>query len=111
MGYSDIPDTYMSRIPAYAFMFFNTRTIIPLQDIMVSPRPFTRFTSITIGLDSRPMSKTIANRAPSVLVPNPCTTDHTASQAASHSREAVELYLYGFHREATRVFQLHVYPC
>ena len=49
---SDIPDAYMSRILAYAFGFFNTHTIIPLQDIMVSPRPFTRFASITTGLDS-----------------------------------------------------------
>src|SRR6266481_7227789 len=77
MGCSDIPDTYMSRIPAYAFVFFNTRMIIPLQDIMVSPRPFTRSTSTTIGPDSRPTSKTTANRAPSVLMPNPCATDHT----------------------------------
>src|SRR6266481_236236 len=77
MGCSDIPDAYMSQIPAYAFVFFNTRTIIPLQDIMVSPRPFTRSTSTTTGLDSRPTSKTTANCAPSVLVPNLCTTDPT----------------------------------
>src|SRR6266481_3354130 len=77
MGCSDIPDTYMSRILAYAFGFFNTHTIIPLQDIMVSPRPSTRSASTTIGPDFRPMSKTTANRAPSVLAPNPCATDHT----------------------------------
>src|SRR6266481_3282964 len=33
-----------------------------------------------------------------------------ASQTASHSREAMEFHLHGFHREATRVFQLYVYP-
>src|SRR6266481_5938067 len=75
MGCSDIPDAYMSRIPAYAFMFFNTCMIIPLQDIMVSPRPFTRSASITTGPDSQPMSKTTANHAPSVLAPNPYATD------------------------------------
>src|SRR6266481_6116111 len=77
MGCSDILDAYMSQIPAYAFVFFNTHMIIPLQDIMVSPRPFTRSASTTIGPDSRPTSKTTANRAPSVLAPNPCATDHT----------------------------------
>src|SRR6266481_1948634 len=63
MGYSDIPDAYMSRILAYAFVFFSTRTTILLQDIMVSPRPFTRFASTTTGLDSRPTSKTTASCA------------------------------------------------
>src|SRR6266481_1087375 len=77
MGYSDILHAYMSRIPAYTFVFFSTHTIIPLQDIMVSPRPYTRFASTTIGPDSQPMSKTTANCAPLVLVPNPCATDHT----------------------------------
>src|SRR6266481_10008801 len=77
MGCSDIPDAYMSQIPAYAFVFFSNHTITHLQDIMVSPRPFTRFTSITTGLDSQPMSKTTANHAPPVPVPNLCTTDHT----------------------------------
>src|SRR6266481_3715999 len=77
MDCSDIPDAYMSWIPAYAFVFFNTHTIIPLQDIMVSPRPFTRSASITTGPDSRPMSKTTANHAPSVLTPNPYATDPT----------------------------------
>src|SRR6266481_8388772 len=76
MGYSDILDTYMSHIPAYAFMFFSTHTIIPLQDIIVSPRPFTRFASTTTGPDFQPMSKTTASHAPFVPVPNPCTTDH-----------------------------------
>src|SRR6266481_3639351 len=33
-----------------------------------------------------------------------------ASQAASHSREAVEFHLHGFHRETTQVFRLYVYP-
>src|SRR6266481_993795 len=33
-----------------------------------------------------------------------------ASQAASHSQEAMECHLHGFHREATQVFQLYVYP-
>src|SRR6266481_9889384 len=79
MGYSDILDAYISWIPAYAFVFFSTCTIIPLQDIMVSPRPFTRSTSTTIGLDSRPTSKTTANRAPSVLAPNLCATDPMGS--------------------------------
>src|SRR6266481_1995965 len=79
MGYSDIPDTYISRIPAYVFVFFNTRMTIPLQDIMVSPRPFIRSTSTTIGSDSRPTSKTTASHAPSVLTPSPCATDPTGS--------------------------------
>src|SRR6266481_5947399 len=79
MGCSDIPDAYMSQIPAYAFVLFNTCTTIPLQDIMVSPRPFTRSASITTGPDSRPSSKTTANRAPSVLMPNPCATDPMGS--------------------------------
>src|SRR6266481_5826419 len=79
MGCSEIPDAYMSQIPAYAFVFFNNRTIIPLQDIMVSPRPFTRSASTTIGPDSRPTSKTTANHAPSVLVPNLCATDPMGS--------------------------------
>src|SRR6266481_9038275 len=77
MGYSDILDAYMSQIPAYAFMFFSAHMIIPLQDFMVSPRPFTRSTSTTIGPDSQPMSKTTANHAPLVLAPNLCATDHT----------------------------------
>src|SRR6266481_8855255 len=79
MGCSDIPDAYMSWIPACAFVFFNTRMTIPLQDIMVSPRPFTRSASITTGPDSRPTSKTTENCAPSVLMPNPCATDPTGS--------------------------------
>src|SRR6266481_4788822 len=33
-----------------------------------------------------------------------------ASQAASHSREAMEFHLHGFHRETTQVFWLYVYP-
>src|SRR6266481_4618374 len=33
-----------------------------------------------------------------------------ASQAASHSREAMEFHLHGFHRQTTRVFWLYVYP-
>src|SRR6266481_7520665 len=71
-----IPDTYMSWILTYTFVFFSTCTIIPLQDITVSPRPFTRFGSITTGPDSQPMSKTTASHAPSVPAPNLCTIDH-----------------------------------
>src|SRR6266481_7722195 len=43
-----IPDAYMSQILTYTLVFFSTcttRMTIHLLDIMVSPRPFTRFTS------------------------------------------------------------------
>src|SRR6266481_5037557 len=33
-----------------------------------------------------------------------------APQTASHSQEAMEFHLHGFHREAAQVFQLHFYP-
>jgi len=56
-------------------MFFNIFMIIPLQDIMVNWRPFTKFTITITCLDFPTSSKTTANCALPVLTPSLCTTD------------------------------------
>src|SRR5882724_10527642 len=50
-------------------------TTIPLQDILIRQRHYIKFGCTTIGPDFWSLSKTTANRVPSVPVPNRCATN------------------------------------
>src|SRR6266481_9921891 len=76
MVYYAIKDESMFQIlTTYDYVFSNTRMTIHLQVIMVKPKPFIKSVSITIGPDFWSSSKTTANHAPHVPMPNPCTTN------------------------------------
>src|SRR5882672_11064657 len=78
MVYSVIPDVSMFRIPGISdSVFSSTRTTIPLQDISVRRRLFTKSECTTTGPDSRSTSRTTASRAPYVPAPNQCATNPT----------------------------------
>src|SRR6266481_5884234 len=77
MDYYATEDESMSRIlTIYDYMFSNTHTTIHLQVITVKPRPFIKSASITTGPDFQTSSKTTANHALPVPMPNPCATNH-----------------------------------
>src|SRR5882724_3574641 len=59
------------------YVFSSTHMAIPLQVISVIQRPFIKFICNTIGLDFQSMSRTTANCAPLVPIPNLCTTNPT----------------------------------
>src|SRR5882724_9422777 len=59
------------------YMFSSTRTTIPLEVISVRWRPFIKSTCNTIGLDFQSISRTTANHAPIVPMPNLCTINPT----------------------------------
>src|SRR5882724_1126206 len=77
------PNSYYSTLDASMFqtpsisnyVFSSTCMTIPLQVISVRQRPSIKSVCNTIGLDFQSMSKTTANRAPLVPVPNLCTTN------------------------------------
>src|SRR5882672_3433407 len=70
MVYFATSDASMSRTLAISdSVFFNTRTITPLQDISVRRKLFTKSTCTTTGPDFRTTSKTTANHVPPVPVP------------------------------------------
>src|SRR5882672_10657058 len=78
MVYFATSDASMSQTLAISdFVFFNTHTITPLQDISVRQRLFTKSTCTTTGLDFRAMSKTTANCVPPVPTQNLCATNLT----------------------------------
>src|SRR6266481_6365987 len=106
---SGIPDAYMSWILTYTFVFFSTRTIIPLQDIMVSPRhPLPGLPQLLLAWTSDLHQKLLQVVHHLFLCQTRASQTLWASQTASHSREAMEFHLHGFHREATRVFRLYI---
>ena len=80
MVYSAIPIEYTFPIMAiFNSMFCNTRTTILLQVISVRPRHFIQSACNMPGLDFRFSSKTTANHALLVPMPNLCATDRTDS--------------------------------
>src|SRR6266481_4896118 len=90
MVYYATKDEYMFQIPTtYNYMFSSTCMTIHLQVIMVKLRPFIKSSSITIGPDFRPSSKTTANHALHVPAPNPCATDPMDFSTTSDSQEAM----------------------
>jgi len=58
----------------------------------------------TIGLDFQSTSRTTANCAPLVPMPNLCATKPYGLLSNFDSREALEFHIYGFHREAPSIF-------
>src|SRR5882672_8288889 len=82
MVYSVILDVSMFQIPGISdSVFSSTRTTIPLQDISVRQRLFTKSECTTTGPDSRSTSRTTASRAPYVPAPNQCATNPTDSSS------------------------------
>src|SRR5882724_12055951 len=78
MVYYATLDTSMFRTQAISdYVFFSTRTTTPLQVISVRRRPYIKSVCNTIGPDFQSMSRTTANRAPLVPVPNLCATNPT----------------------------------
>src|SRR5882724_5161789 len=59
------------------YMFFSTCTTTPLQVISVRRRPFIKSVCNITGPDFQSTSKTTANRAPLVPMPNLCATNPT----------------------------------
>src|SRR5882724_4290382 len=78
MVYYATLDASMFLTPAISdYVFFSTRMTTPLQVISVRRRPYTKSVCNTIGPDFQSMSKTTANHAPLVPVPNLCATNPT----------------------------------
>src|SRR5882724_2000219 len=78
MVYYATSDASMFRILEISdYVFFSTCTTIPLQVIPVRRRPFINSVCNTIGPDFQSTSRTTANRAPLVPMPNLCTTNPT----------------------------------
>jgi len=90
------------------YMFSSTHTTIPLQVILVRQRPSSSPYANTIGLDFQSMSRTTANHAPLVPMPNLCATSPTDSQATSNSWEALGIPYLWIHREAPSIFRLYL---
>jgi len=68
----------MFQTPAISdYIFSSTHTTIPLQVISVRWRHFIKSVCNTIGLDFQSMSRTTANHAPLVPMPNLCATNPT----------------------------------
>src|SRR5882724_9705033 len=78
MVYYATSDASMFRILAISdYVFFSTRMTIPLQVISVRQRLFIKSVCNTIGPDFQSTSRTTADHAPLVPVPNLCTTNPT----------------------------------
>jgi len=99
------------RIPeVFDSMFSNTHMTIPLQDISVRQRHYIKFGCTTTGLDFRSLSKTTANRVPSVPMPTCVPQTLWTPQTASDSGKALGFNLHGFHRESPSIFRLYLNP-
>src|SRR5882724_5814141 len=78
MVYYTTLDTSMFQTLAISdYMFFSTHMTTPLQVISVRQRPYIKSVCNTIGPDFQSTSRTTANRAPLVPMPNLCATNPT----------------------------------
>src|SRR5882724_9754400 len=76
MVYYATSDASMFQTPAISdYVFSSTRTTTPLQVISVRRRPYIKSICNTIGPDFQSTSKTTANHAPLVPMPNLCATN------------------------------------
>src|SRR5882724_9568814 len=76
MVYYATSDASMFRTPEISdYVFFSTHMTIPLQVISVRQRHYIKSVCNTIGPDFQSMSRTTANSAPLVPMPNLCATN------------------------------------
>src|SRR6266481_4281625 len=97
MGCSDIPDTYMSRIPATpscSSVFARSspcRTLWSVQDPLSGPPQL-------LLAPTPDLCQKLLKIVHHLFLHQTCAPQTIrASQAASHSQEAVEFHLHGFH--------------